>query len=285
MSNAGKNQKPSGDKPQKKPRAAAPSNLAPMGAAFSRPAKDDMRSRIIKLTERYRSVCDESDSHRFRVRAEVLFSGEEYFTVDFGCSINGLIDVPWKEYPSTELEIQFGRKIERAQHILTAVRRAPDRIGRAISVSHALSMEKSGVFQILLKSSKDYKSISQETRDAYKGVVAPAQPPPLPKKSEAALAKALMEETFHNPDHRSWAEESQDLHDHTTGQGVNITPTTGTSGSDNNGVSRPPIPGGFPPDPNRSVPPVNNRGDGGQRSVPPPSSSGPSRSVPPPTTL
>lgn len=260
---------------------SGPMGPSPMGLQLGRgiPAKDDMRSRIIKLTQRYRGSATEDSSNVFRVRAEILYSGEEYYTVNFGCSIgNGLISVPWKEYPSAELEIKFGKVIERADAVQTAVRRSSDRLGRELTAEEAVSLEGTEIFRFLLKSSKDFKSLPLQVRESFR--IAEDKPAPRMEPVTGA-AKRQLEDVLQlrKRENLNWAKESQDSFD---ARGSSYQ----SAKADMPGTK---VPGYYPenspdgPDKGRErkVPSPNG---GGGRSVPPPSGAGSNRPVPPPTT-
>jgi len=182
-------------------------------------AKDDMRSRIIKLNERYRSACDEpTASHRFRVRGELLITGEEFFTVEIGCKLGNDYIVPWGEYNSIQLEVDFGRKIEHVKNVRTAIRRSPDRLGRALSLREALSMEGSDEWRKLLMSNKDFGGLKREVREKLKGL---ASSPLVNNKVSApsyyerssSVAKQQMEHERNSSLHsrkKSWDEQVSD---------------------------------------------------------------------------
>jgi len=144
------------------------------GAVFSptftskRGEVDPFRAMLLKLRARYEpSSMSPPENGRFRVRGEVLPHGENYFTVEMGCIVKGVINMPWGEYPSSELEIRWGSKLELARLVLLAVNRSQDRIGKETSPESALRIkaERPDLWKILTMSAKDYKSLPREDRE------------------------------------------------------------------------------------------------------------------------
>jgi len=196
-----------------------------MGAqGFAPKAKDTIKSHLMSLRNRYEDICDAPDAHgnRFRVRAEILLSGEEYYTVEIGCVVQGVLNLPWAEYGSADLEIRFGSQIDRARSIKTMVRRSSDRLGREINIADALLLEGTDASRRLLMSNKEYSKLPAAERLGAK----------LPQSSAGVLgfnaqravnASAQMQQQLHHslnqqggvplnppdvPGHQNWAEET-----------------------------------------------------------------------------
>jgi hypothetical protein len=242
-----------------------------------------MRSRIVKLSETYRGVCDEPvGNHRFRVRAEVLLSGEEYYTIEFGCVIENLVQVPWGEYSSADLEIKFGAQVERAKHLKTMVRRSSDRLGRKISFQEALRLEGSDIGKNLLLSNKDYSNLSREARDSIKESQAVVNPPAAQNRgsegskslpyyeARAAEAKLQMQKEASKPPSptKRWS----DSPDSSGGEEEEDNPSLVSK--ETSGAVHRTVPVPHPGKTTRVVPAPSSAGVGGSRNIPAPSTRG-----------
>jgi len=180
--------------------------------SFPRKEKDSFRSKLRELTDRYRPICSEPPSgQRFRVRGEILPDGEDYFTVEFHCKMEGVIDLPWAEYSSADLQIRYGSALGLVRQVHTAVRRAPERLGIDINVYTALKMRGKPSWDRLQMSSKDFKALPREERER---VVQVETPKPRTQGSSskgfyearAASAKSEMEAEASRPTEHSRVE-------------------------------------------------------------------------------
>lgn len=181
------------------PRLQSQQNVAPAGPInmgsnpYPKKDKDDIRSKILRLREKYSSLCgDAPEGHRFRVRAEILPNGEDYMTVEMGCHVDGYLTIPWAEYASTDLEIRFGSQLERISSVQIMVRRSPDRLGYALSIPQALRIPKdSADYRRLLLSNKEFSRLPAQERSVRN--VAPSVPPPPPSYYERESERARSE--------------------------------------------------------------------------------------------
>lgn len=181
--------------------AAAP--VAPMGAAFSRREKDDLRSKIVRIKNRYADLCDDPGltGNRFRVRAEILPGGEDYMTVEMGCHIQGVIALDWSEYGSADLEIRFGSQLELARKLKTMVRRSSDRLGYPLDIPSAQAILGTPAESRLLMSNSEFSRLPAAERLAARPQVGRqvvhAQPAPSFYARQAdAAASAMAQEVL-----------------------------------------------------------------------------------------
>jgi len=296
MSNAGsKNQRTRGHAPGK-PKKGSPSLTKGVNPyPILKKDKDDLRSKILKLTEKYKSLCSSPpEGKRFRVRAEILLSGEEYLTVEMSCQVANVIQLPWAEYGSAELEIRYGSQLERLRTVLMMVRRAPGRLGKiGYNLTDAVRDLGTPTEKWLSLSGKDYDKKSSEERKAWGSAVRPQStklssdtpnkvPPSYNKMREDNAAKEMAYQL--KLGQRDWSGEDEDRVPSSIAQGNSVGPHSEKRplSSLGNGVEArlPPrassSAGEAPPRPTTS---------GQERRVPPPSSSANSgRRAPPPAT-
>jgi hypothetical protein len=128
---------------------------------YARKEKDDLRSKIMKAKSRYEDLCDAVEGQRFRVRAEILENNEDYITVEMGCNLEGVIRLPWQEYASATLEIQYGSKLDLARKVKTMIRRSTERLGYQLDVRSAVALRGSAEESQLLMSNKEWKSFQE----------------------------------------------------------------------------------------------------------------------------
>jgi len=202
--------------------SATPPAGNPAGASpYVRKEKDGLRSRLRSLRERYEPLCSPPPvGKRFRVRAEILPDGEDLFTVELHCQLEGVINLPWAEYTSADLQIRYGSELELYESVQKAIRRAPERVGREISAYDALEAKRDHpktIWARLLMSSKEYKNLPREEREAGVGRPQPAMSSGGYHQTRSDEARASMERTFRrsqvppeDPKRRSWSDEVED---------------------------------------------------------------------------
>jgi hypothetical protein len=180
---------------------------------------------------RYGDVCDAVDGQRFRVRAEILDNHEDYITVQMGCYLEGVITLPWAEYSSATLEIQWGSRLDLARKVKTMIRRSADRLGYSITAADALRLRGSDEETHLLMSNKEWRSLNERPQahgpltGRNRPAAAPVQPfPPAPAAGRgsgyyaqsSAEASRVMSEQFAQmfpgePGPAQWADEGTNV--------------------------------------------------------------------------
>jgi len=174
MSNARhKTRAQEGANPPKQAKAKQASPSAPMGAIFgAKRTQDDLRSKLRKFTESYKDLCDAATGdNRFRVRAEILPNSEEYITIEMGCNVPGIIEMPWKERSSSDVEIRYGSQLERYRNVLMIIRRSNDRLGYQLDTRGAVGILGTDAAKRLLMSNKDFNKLPRDQRDPREGGV------------------------------------------------------------------------------------------------------------------
>jgi len=192
---------PSTRQPAGNQQATKPQGV-PVVFSSQKPEKDAFRSKLRELAEVYKPLCnvEPTGAQRFRVRGEILPHGEDYFTIEFGCKVDQIIDLPWGEYPSMELQIRYGSAIELTKLVQIAVRRS-DRIGReSLSVAEALRLKRSDphLWGRLMMSAKDFKNLPRVERDAGAVAVPAAAPGRTFYQDQANVAMQQMQTSARN---------------------------------------------------------------------------------------
>jgi len=147
------------------------------GPAFTRVKAevDVVAAKLRRLRALYEgSATSPPEGMRFRVVAELLSTGEIAYLITIGCEIPGVVSLPWAEYSSVDLELRFKSLLNLSSEIQTAVRRAPDRLGRVIDPSEASRMRGTKEWDTLLLSGSSYGKVPAAARLAMKGLTAPA---------------------------------------------------------------------------------------------------------------
>jgi len=161
----------------------------------------------MKAKARYEPLCDAADGQRFRVRAEILDNSEDYITVQMGCYLEGVVNLPWAEYSSADLEIRYGSQLDLARKIRTMVRRSLERLGFELDARTAMQYRGTAEETQLLMSNKEWKSLlerqpAKPVRSTRPNPPGPMAPVPAPKApvgyydQQSADASRLMEEQF-----------------------------------------------------------------------------------------
>jgi hypothetical protein len=242
--------------------------------------KDDLRSKLLKYKGLYESLATVSDSHRFRVIAEVLPSGEDYIQISFGCVIPGVLEIPWREYPATGLEVTYGPKLAMAQRVMTMSRRSLDRLGVSYTPAQALGLDGTEDGKYLLMSNSEYGKLSASTRLGRAN----------PASQGSSLGRGIGRHGLPNPTlgsgSRRWSDEMDEVAPHLTPP-ASVAPRATTSGG-----GSPPYHGGGVSTANHLAPPGPGLPAGtmvplpttaNSRAAPLPSTVA-TRSVPAPTT-